>query len=115
MARANKLIRRLEPLSTEAAWPETYNNMRKAILRQVVAPTTCAHIDMEEHCLIKVGAVYDVDSLIKMAHKYKSYHSAIPTKDIQTVYQVASISPRKSPLEITQTEDQLNYLKSEMS
>jgi hypothetical protein len=27
MARANKLIRRLQPLSTKAAWPETYNNM----------------------------------------------------------------------------------------
>ena len=65
MARANKLIRRLEPLSTKAAWPETYNNMQKAILRQVVAPTTRALIDMEEHQLIKAGAVY----------------SAIPTKD----------------------------------
>jgi hypothetical protein len=86
MARANKLIRRLEPLSTKAAWPETYNNMRQAILRQVVMPTTRAHIDMEEHHLIKAGAVYDVDTLIKMAHKYQSYHSAIPTKDIQTVY-----------------------------
>jgi hypothetical protein len=50
-----------------------------------------------------------------MAHEYKSYHSAIPTKDIQTVYQVASMAPRKLPLEITRTEDQLNYLKSEMS
>ena len=49
MARANKLIRHLEPLSTKAAWPETYNNMQKAILRQVVAPTTRALIDMEEH------------------------------------------------------------------
>jgi hypothetical protein len=115
MARANKLIRRLEPLSTEAAWPETYNNMRKAILRQVVAPTTRAHIDMEEHRLIKAGAIYDVDSLIKMANEYESYHSAVPTKDIQTVYQVASMAPRKSPMEITRTEDQLNYLKSEMS
>jgi hypothetical protein len=37
------------------------------------------------------------------------------TKDIQTVYQVASMAPRKSPMEITRTEDQLNYLKSEMS
>jgi hypothetical protein len=27
MARANKLLRGLEPLSTKAAWPETYNNM----------------------------------------------------------------------------------------
>jgi hypothetical protein len=27
MARANKLIRCLEPLLTEAEWPETYNNM----------------------------------------------------------------------------------------
>jgi len=115
MARANKLTRRLEPLSTEAAWPETYNNMRKAILRQVVSPATRAHIDMEEHRLIKAGAVYDVDSLIKMAHEYESYHNAIPTKDIQTVYQVASMAPRKSPMEITRTEDQLNYLKSEMS
>jgi hypothetical protein len=44
---------------------------------------------MEEHHLIKAGAVYDVDSLIKMAHEYKSYHSAIPTKDIQTVYRIA--------------------------
>jgi hypothetical protein len=41
---------------------------------------------MEEHHFIKAGAVYGVDSLIKMAHKYQSYHSAIPTKDIQTVY-----------------------------
>jgi hypothetical protein len=114
-SRANKLIRCLEPLATEAAWPETYNIMRKVILRQVVAPTTRAHIDMEEHCLIKAGAVYDVDSLIKMAHEYESYHSAIPTKDIQTVYQVASMAPRKLPMEITRTEDQLNYLKSEMS
>jgi hypothetical protein len=113
MARANKLIRRLEPLSTEAAWPETYNNMRKAILRQIVAPTTRAHIDMEEHRLIKAGAVYDVDSLIKMAHEYESYHSAIPTKDIQTVYQVASMAPMKLPMEITRTEDQLSYLKLE--
>jgi hypothetical protein len=55
---------------------------------------------MEEHRLIKAGAVYDVDSLIKMAHEYESYHSAIPTKDIQTVYQVASMAPRKSPMEI---------------
>ncbi len=70
---------------------------------------------MEEHRLIKAGAVYDVDSLIKMAHEYESYHSAVPTKDIQTVYQVASMAPRKSPMEITRTEDQLNYLKSEMS
>jgi hypothetical protein len=115
MARANKLIKRLEPLSTEAAWPETYNNMQKAILPQVVAPTTHAHINMEEHRLIKAGAVYNVDSLIKMAHEYESYHNAIPTKDIQTVYQVASMAPRKSPLEITRTEDQLSYLKSEMS
>ncbi len=115
MARANKLIRCLEPLFTEAARPETYNNMRKAILYQVVAPTTRAHIDMEEHRLIKAGAVYNLDSLIKMAHKYESYHSAIPTKDIQTVYQVASMAPRKSLIEITRTEDQLNYLKSEMS
>jgi hypothetical protein len=70
---------------------------------------------MEEHRLIKAGAVYDVDLLIKMAHEYESYHNAIPTKDIQTVYQVASMAPRKSPMEITRTEDQLNYLKSEMS
>jgi hypothetical protein len=115
MARANKLTRRLEPFSTEAARPETYNNMWKAILRQVVGPATRAHIDMEEHRLIKAGAVYDVDSLIKVAHEYGSYHNAIPTKDIQTVYQVASMAPRKSPMEITRTEDQLNYLKSEMS
>jgi hypothetical protein len=52
IACANKLIRCLEPLSTEAAWPETYNNMQKAILCQVFAPTTRAHIDMEEHSLI---------------------------------------------------------------
>jgi hypothetical protein len=50
-----------------------------------------------------------------MAHKYESYHRAIPTKDIKTVYQVASMAPRKSPLEITRMEDQLNYLKSKMS
>jgi hypothetical protein len=50
-----------------------------------------------------------------MAHEYESYHNAIPTKDIQTVYQVASMAPRKSPIEITRTEDQLNYLESEMS
>jgi hypothetical protein len=82
MAHANKLIRCLKPLSTEAAWPETYNNMPKAILQQVVMPTTCAHIDIEEHLLTKAGAVYNVDSLIKMAHEYKSYHNTIPTKDI---------------------------------
>jgi hypothetical protein len=50
-----------------------------------------------------------------MAHEYESYHSAIPTKDIQTVNQVAFMVPRKSPMEITRTEDQLSYLKSEMS
>ncbi len=115
MARANKLIRCLEPLYTKAAWPETYNNMRKAILCQVVGPATRAHIDMEEHRLIKAGAVYHVNSRIKVAHEYESYHSAIPTKDIQTVYQVASMAPRKLPMENTQTEDQLSYLKSEMS
>jgi hypothetical protein len=71
--------------------------MRKAILRQVVVPTTRAHIDMEEHRLIKAGAVYNVDSLIKMAHEYESYHSAIPTKDIQTLYQVASMAPAQLP------------------
>ena len=66
---------------------------------------------MEEHHLIKAVAVYDVDWFIKMAHKYESYHSAIPTKDIQTVYRIASMAPRKSPLEINRMEYQLNYLK----
>jgi len=114
MARANKLIRRLEPLSTEAAWPETYHNMRKSILRQVVSTTTRTHIDMEESRLIKAGATYDVDSLIKMAHEYESYNNAIPTKDIQTMYQVASMAPRRSPTDISKTEDQLKHLKTEM-
>ena len=89
--------------------------MQKAILRQVVLPTTRSHINIEEHRLIKARAVYNVDSLIKMAYEYESYHSAIPTNDIQTVYQVASMTPRKSPLEITRTEDQLNNLKFKMS
>ena len=115
MARANKLIRRLEPLSAEAAWPETYNNMRKSILRQIVGANTRAHIDLEESRLVKAGASYDVESLIKMAHEYETHHNAIPTKDVPTVYQVASLAPKKSSTEISKTEDQLNYLKSEMS
>ena len=115
MARANKLIRRLEPLSDEAAWPETFNNMRKSILRQVVNAPTRAHIDLEESRLVKAGASLDVESLVQMAHEYERYNNAIPTKDVPTIYQVATLTPKKSAIEITKTEHQLNHLKAEFS
>ena len=115
MARANKLVRRLEPLSRESAWPETYDNMRKSILRQIVASNTKAHIDMEESRLVKAGASYDVESLIRMAHEFEVYNNAVPTKEVQTVYQVASMAPRRSAVEVSSMEHQLNHLKSEKS
>lgn len=115
MARVNKLIRRLEPLSSADAWSETYDNMRKSVLRQIVGTSTKAHIDMEENRLVKAGATYDVDSLIRMAHEYEQYNNAVPTKDVQTVYQVASMAPRRNATDISSLEDQLSHLKAEKS
>ena len=111
MARANKLIRRLEPLSDEAAWPETFNNMRKSILRQVVNAPTRAHIDLEEARLVKAGASLDVPT----KDVPTIYQVATPTKDVPTIYQVATLTPKKSAIEITKTEHQLNHLKAEFS
>ena len=102
-ARASKLIRHLEPLSDEAAWPETFNNMRKSILRQVVNASTRVHIDLEEGRLVKAGASLDVESLVKMAHKFERYNNAIPTKDAPTIYQVATLTPKKSSIKISKT------------
>lgn len=112
MTRATKLISRLEPMSSEEAWPETKNNMRKAILRQIVLQPTRVHIDLEERKMTRAGAFYNLDSLIEMADEYEGINNAIPQQDMPTNFQVASYSPKKQPHDDSMS-DQLRHLKSE--
>ena len=104
MARASTLIYRLRPTSSEAAWPEVSNNMRKSILKQIVHSTTKAHLTYEESKMLSSGGVSNVDSLITMAHQYEQAMGKMPEKEMHTAYQTASHAPKYSAAEIKKAQ-----------
>ena len=96
MSRATNLIQYLSPLHSKAAWPEKSEDMGIAILKQIVNSSTRIHIDWEEQNMIRAGGSLSLRQLIKSAFDHEKYHKSIPTKDLQTTFQVASMTPRTS-------------------
>ena len=95
------------------AWIHIRQQMRRHILMQVIKEETKRHIQMEEDYITETtGMPYDFDNLIRKADNFERYNNAVPDKDIQTVFKVASggiiqKSVNKSP------EQQLQHLKKE--
>jgi hypothetical protein len=95
------------------AWIHIRQQMRRHILMQVIKEETKRHIQMEEDYITETtGMPYDFDNLIRKADNFERYNNAVPDKDIQTVFKVASggliqKSVTKSP------EQQLQHLKKE--
>ncbi len=52
---------------------------------------------MEETKIIWAGASLTIKQLIKHAFDHEKYHNSIPTKEINTTFQVASMTPRTKP------------------
>ena len=96
MSRATNLIQYLSPLHSKAAWPEKSEDMGIAILKQIVNSSTRIHIDWEEQNMIRAGGSLSLRQMIKSAFDHEKYHKSIPTKDLQTTFQVASMTPRTS-------------------
>ena len=94
MARATTIIQKLRPMSSEGAWPETRDNMRKSILKQIVQSTTKRHLTYEEAKMNSSGGLCNIESLIQIAHQYEQAMGSMPEKEIVTAYQTASYAPK---------------------
>jgi len=61
--------------------------------------------------MVKAGAVYDVSIMIDMAHEYEKVHQNIPNKEIGTMFQTASFTPKLSSVDAQKQEEQLKSMK----
>jgi hypothetical protein len=113
MTRASAIINKLAPLYSHTDWPERSNDMNKAILRQIVTDNTQAYLDMEDGRSIRSGMKTDVQAAISIADEYEKVHRVIPTKEIETTFQVASMTPKVGAADLTSKMDELNHLKRE--
>jgi hypothetical protein len=111
MNRASTIINKLAPLYSYSVWPERSNELTKGILRQIVGDNTRAYLEMEDGRNIRSGLKTDIQASISIADEYKKVHRVIPTKEIETTFQVASMTPRIGAADITSKMDQLNHLK----
>ena len=94
MTRARMMIEKLSPLHSRAAWPEKSEDMGKAILKQIVDSPTRVMLEMEEQRMIQAGGSLNLHQMTKMAFDHEKYTKSIPTKDVATTFQVASMTPR---------------------
>ena len=85
MARATTTIQKLRPMSSEGAWPETRDNMRKSILKQIVQSTTKSHLNYEEAKMNSSGGLCNIESLIQIAHLLSQsfQHKCHPRHQVQ--------------------------------
>ena len=111
MARAKNLIHKLAPLHSRAAWPEKSEDMGKSILKQVVAQATRVALDMEEQKMIRAGANLGLNQMIDLAFDHEKYNKLIPTKEVQTTYQVASMTPKSG----NGKDEEKAFLRKELS
>lgn len=111
MTRARNLIAKLAPLHSRAAWPEKSEDMGKAILKQIVDNATRVMLDMEEQKMIRAGACLGLDQMTKIAFDFEKYNKTIPTKEVATTFQVASMTPRIS----NGKDDEKAFLRKEVS
>jgi hypothetical protein len=105
----------LAPLYSYSVWPERCNELTKGILRQIVGENTRAYLDMEDGRNIRSGLKTDIQASISIADEYEKVHRVIPTKEIETTFQVASMTPRIGAAELSSKTDQLNHFKREQT
>ena len=115
MLRAIKLLNKLK-----LDWPEedrnTLSNERGiAILKQLITPATSKYLQNEEYKSRQIGNHLRLEPLIKLADEYERRNNEAPTKEITTLFQVASLLPKLAPSEIQSQKDQIQYLKAEKS
>jgi hypothetical protein len=115
MNRASTIINKLAPLYSYSVWPERCNELTKGILRQIVGENTRAYLDMEDGRNIRSGLKTDIQASISIADEYEKVHRVIPTKEIETTFQVASMTPRIGAAELSSKTDQLNHFKREQT
>ena len=108
MARATTLIHKLRPMSTEGGWPETRDNMRKSILKQIVQTATKSHLNYEESKMLSSGGICNIDSLIQIAHQYEQAMGKMPEKEIATAYQTASFAPKYTAPEMKKIQSTMD-------
>ena len=98
-----------------AAWIHIRQQMRRHILMQVIEEKTKRHIQMEEDYITETtGMPYDFDNLIRKADSFERYNNAIPDRDIQTAFKVASGGLTYKPSGSNKSpEQQLQHLKKE--
>ena len=111
MTRAKTLIEKLAPLHSRAAWPEKCEDMGKAILKQIVNQDTRVALDMEEQKMIRAGASLSLKQMTNLAFDHEKYNKLIPTKDVATTFQVASMTPRA----VTGRDEEKAFLRKELS
>ena len=113
MDRTLLVVDRLKIHYEPNAWIHIRQQMRRHILMQVIKEETKRHIQMEEDYITETtGMPYDFDNLIRKADNYERYNNAVPDRDIQTVFKVASggylnKQTQKSP------EQQLQQMKKD--
>jgi hypothetical protein len=95
MSRAVKLINKLYPLYTDSEWQGRENDMTTAILRQIISEETRIFIDLEEGRSIRERAKLDVHDTILLADQHEKIYRIIPTEEVETTFQVVSMTPRK--------------------
>ena len=111
MTRAMNLIEKLSPLHAKGSWLDRKEDMGKSILKQIVDEKTRIFIDMEETKMVRAGASLTLKQLVKLAFDHEKYHKSIPTKEINTTFQVASMTPRTKPPK----DDEKAHLRKELS
>ncbi len=111
MTRAMNLIEKLSPLHAKGSWLNRKEDMEKSILKQIVDEKTRIFIDMEETKMIRAGASLTIKQIVKHAFDHEKYHKSIPTKEVNTTFQVASMTPRTKPLK----DDEKAHLRKELS
>ena len=94
MSRACKLINKLYPLYTDSEWQGRQNNLTTAILRQIISEATRNCIDLEEGRRIRERAELDVHDAILLADQHEKIYRIIPTEEVETMFQVVSMTPR---------------------
>ncbi len=61
--------------------------------------------------MVRAGASLTLKRLVKLAFDHEKYHKLIPTKEINTTFQVASMTPRTKPPK----DDEKAHLRKELS